>query len=187
MRARRYDLLSQGARRLDHWEAVHCALGASPGSAMINVAGNSVSSSILPMTTVHVNSAPASEYVRTERVRVERLDDVTRTLVRPEDRVFLKLDVQGFENEVLAGASSTIESVVAIQVEVSFQELYLGQPSALTLISYIQSLGFALFGLANGFKDKDSGCILQADAFFLRCSSGQNCSPLVRSANTALT
>lgn len=83
------------------------ALGASPGEVEINIAANSLSSSILPMLDSHLSAAPQSQYIQRERVPVRRLDDVL-----PEDaescKIFLKLDVQGYEAQVLCGAAHTL-------------------------------------------------------------------------------
>src|SRR5271155_1246635 len=80
------------------------ALGAVSGEVDINIAANSLSSSILPMLDPHLSAAPQSQYIQRERVPVRRLDDVL-----PDDaescKIFLKLDVQGYEPQVLSGAA----------------------------------------------------------------------------------
>ena len=53
------------------WDVVErCAAGASDGSAEINIAGNSYSSSLLPMLDLHRKAAPGSAYKGTETCRV---------------------------------------------------------------------------------------------------------------------
>ena len=86
------------------WDCRRLALGSSDGTGEINVAGNSTSSSLLEMAERHLQSGPKSTYVGTEQVRVARLDSIWPELVPDGDRIYLKLDVQGFELEALKGA-----------------------------------------------------------------------------------
>lgn len=59
------------------WQvAPRMAIGSSNGEIEINVAGNSTSSSILPMQSLHETIAPHSRYVGTEKVLLSRLDSV---------------------------------------------------------------------------------------------------------------
>jgi FkbM family methyltransferase len=64
---------------------------------------------------------------------------------------FLQLDVQGAELQVLEGASRIIEdSILAIQTEVNFSELYINQPLFSEVDMCLPSLGFMLFDLEVG-------------------------------------
>ena len=84
------ELESRG--RLDQgWETSPVALGDTTGTATFHVAGNSSSSSLLPMTGRHIASAPESAYVATEEVKVRRLDDVASDRIRPGERVLVGL------------------------------------------------------------------------------------------------
>jgi len=59
------------------WNAYsRCALGDHEGEAEINIAGNSESSSILPMLESHRSAAPSSAYQGKEMVPVKTLDAV---------------------------------------------------------------------------------------------------------------
>src|SRR5690606_5024790 len=109
------------------------------------ISGFSQSSSLRPMTHVHSDAAPETAYVSTETVAVRRLDGVAGEFLRPGDRVYLKIDTQGFEREVLEGATGIMESVVALQVELSFRELYAGETLAAEMMAMIGKLGFQLF------------------------------------------
>src|SRR5215470_6869482 len=69
--------LSEAAQNHPDWEiAPRCALGAAVGSAVINIAGNSFSSSLRPMLERHLAAAPQSAYVGSETVHVETLGNV---------------------------------------------------------------------------------------------------------------
>ncbi len=150
------------------WECRHLALGSSNGTAEINVAGNSTSSSLLGMEDRQLQSAPQAKYGGTEQVEVARLDSIWPELVGDGDRVYLKLDVQGFELEVLKGAEGSLSAVECVQAELSFVPLYEGAPTFLEMIEELGSRGFRLAGLEEGHDDVRTGEMLQSDGIFLR-------------------
>lgn len=167
------ELVRHAKKRSSTWAVAPClALGSERGHAELNVSGNSVSSSLLPMRREHVVALPTSTYVSTEQVRVERLDDVAPQLMPDQGMVFLKIDTQGFELEVLKGAKGILPRIVAIQIEMSLVPLYEGAPVFLDALSYMESLGFELFSLVCGFKNKETGRLLQVDGVFLRRDPG---------------
>ena len=145
-----------------------CALGRTTGESNINVAGNSVSSSLLPMSNRHRQASPNSAYITHEAVRVERLDDIARSLVPKDARLLLKVDTQGYEEEVLAGAGLVLKSVTAIQLELSVVPLYQGAPDLRRMLELCESLGFELYGLIPGFFERQTGRLLQMDGLFLK-------------------
>lgn len=160
--------LSRVAEADGRWECRRLALASSEGSAEINVSGNSYSSSLLEMKDRHLRSAPDSAYTGTEKIPLGTLDSIWQEVVREGERPYLKLDVQGFELEVLRGASASLGEVAAVQSELSLVPLYEGAPLFGDLIDYLQAHGFRLAGLEPGFEDPRSGELLQADGIFVR-------------------
>jgi FkbM family methyltransferase len=143
------------------------ALGAVTGEVEINIAANSLSSSILPMLDTHLCAAPQSQYVQREQVPMHRLDDVL-----PEDTesrtIFLKLDVQGFEPQVLGGAAHTLSRTSAVQLEMSLVPLYEGELLLSQMCSTMNAKGFELWDLEPSFRDPSTGRLLQVDGVFTR-------------------
>ena len=150
------------------WEARRVALSDSDGSAEIHVAGNSTSSSLLDMGERHLRSAPESAYVGTEEVETARLDSLWDGLVRAGDRVFLKLDVQGFEMHVLDGAERALAELRGVQAELALAHLYEGDSPWKAVVDRLAEIGFELAGVEPGFADPESGRMLQFDGVFLR-------------------
>ena len=144
------------------------AIGSASGSGRINQSRNSVSSSLLPMLDSHSSAAPDSVVIGTEQVEVRTLDEVAAPYVRADTRVFLKVDTQGFEHEVLKGARGLLPAVTAIQVELSLVPLYKGQILYRDLLARLESLGFQLWNLMPEFRDPGTGRLLQTDAVFAR-------------------
>jgi FkbM family methyltransferase len=152
--------------------AERMALGATTGEADINIAANSFSSSILPMLDSHLSAAPYSAYLHSEKTPVRRLDDVLTTPPSAHN-IFLKLDVQGFESQVLAGAVQTLSRTLAVQLEMSLVPLYEGEILFQQMCSEMNRLGFDLWDLEPSFRDSATGRLLQVDGVFTRDITGQ--------------
>jgi FkbM family methyltransferase len=147
--------------------AERMALGAATGEVDINIAANSFSSSILPMLDSHLSAAPESGYLHSEKTPVRRLDDVLSTPPGTHN-IFLKLDVQGFESQVLAGAVQTLSHALAVQLEMSLVPLYEGEILMQQMCTKMCRLGFGLWDLEPGFRDSATGKLLQVDGVFTR-------------------
>jgi FkbM family methyltransferase len=144
------------------------AVGDRDGETVINVAGNSVSSSILPMLNEHSSAAPASAYTASQITSLIRLDSVASQYLNEDSRLFIKVDTQGFEWQVLGGAPETLKQAQGVLLELSLVPLYEGQHLWLETIARIEAEGFTLWSLQQGFTDPRSGRTLQVDAIFLR-------------------
>lgn len=167
-----FAVLQRSASTDPLWECRRCALGDVDGTISINVAGNEgASSSVLPMLKRHQDAFPPANYVGAQRVPIHRLDSVAADVLRPNDIAFLKIDVQGFEKQVIAGGDSTVhDRCVGMQLELSFQPLYEGGMLIREALDLVDSLGFTLSGLQPGFTDPRNGRMLQADGIFFRGS-----------------
>jgi FkbM family methyltransferase len=169
-----HQMLQKAAAGDGLWEiAGRSAIGAERGSIQINVAANSVSSSVLPMLGSHVDAAPESRYSSVEVVPLVPLDAVAMDYIREESVAFLKIDTQGYEGEVLRGAPETLKRVVGVQLELSLIPLYVGQKLMPELLQWMTEAGFELWGISPTFADPDSGRMLQVDAIFFRGAAGR--------------
>lgn len=148
--------------------APRMAIGNEEGKKTINISGNSYSSSILEMTETHIKGAPDSAYIDSEEIYINKLDNIWETFLKNKDSIFIKIDVQGYELEVLEGAINTLPKIKGIQVELSLVPLYKNQLLFLDMLDYIINLGFELYDILPGFRDKQSGKLLQFDAIFFR-------------------
>ncbi len=147
--------------------AERMALGSSNGETEINIAANSFSSSLLPMLDTHLSAAPASRYLHKERVPLRRLDDI----LSPSDRrIFLKLDVQGYESQVLTGATQLLAHTVAVQLEMSLLPLYEGEVLMSEVSTRMTGNGFELWDIEPSFRDPATGRLLQINGIFTRPS-----------------
>lgn len=161
--------LTAAAQADSRW-SIHprAALGAEEGEVTIHVAGNSASSSILPMHETHAKAAPESRYVGEQRVPVKRLDEVRHEVLDKAGRTLLKIDTQGYEMPVLQGAERLLPRVTGVQLELSLTRLYEGQVLYLEMIQWLEQRGFELWNVIPGFIDPTSARMLQFDGVFFR-------------------
>lgn len=151
------------------WDAYpRCALGDHDGEVEINIAGNSYSSSILPMLEAHRSAAPESAYEGKEIVPIKTLDAVERQYLKDARAPFLKIDTQGFEWQVLDGARDTLPHIKGILVELSLVPLYGGQHLWREVIDRLEAEGFTLWAFKPVFSDQSQGRTLQVDGVFYR-------------------
>lgn len=161
--------LTGNLRRIDpaRWRLWTCALGSKPGEAEIHVDDFSPSSSLLPMSEAHQLAFPGTGRSRPLRVPISTLD-----IVEPElglqARVLLKLDVQGYELEVLKGGGHLLQHVSHVLVETSFVRLYEGQPLHDTVDAFLVRAGFRFCGPYAVRQESKSGRVLQMDALYAR-------------------
>ena len=86
----------------------------------------------------------------------------------PADRVLLKIDVQGYEAQVLEGAPRTLAACRAVVTEMSLVPLYKGQMLVREMWDALVSAGFEAWSLEPGFRDPRTGRMLQIDGLFVK-------------------
>jgi len=75
------------------------------------------------MGGLHKRAFPFTSKDALEKIAVKRLDDMARDLDLTEN-ILIKIDVQGFEDRVIAGGLKTIQMAKLLIVETSFESLY---------------------------------------------------------------
>jgi FkbM family methyltransferase len=139
------------------------ALGAIAGSASLHVSAARDSSSLLPIGERQNELFPGTQEVSTQVVEVRPLDDFADEL-QSDSSALLKIDVQGAELDVLRGAKKTLDGFRWVYLEMSFVELYDGQPLADAIVDELRSRGFELAG--TGTPSIIDGRPVQVDALF---------------------
>jgi FkbM family methyltransferase len=160
--------LSKFAAKYQNHNCLQVALGDADEKAQINVSENIVSSSLLTVSHECVTACDASRRVGTETIQVRRLDTVRDEVVKPSDRVHLKIDTQGTEREVLLGGAKTLEQVASIELELSLAPLYDNQPLFTEMCEFLELRAFRCVWIERGFTNEHTGHTLQVDGFFVR-------------------
>ncbi|HEX9950162.1 MAG TPA: FkbM family methyltransferase [Rubricoccaceae bacterium] len=144
------------------------ALGRESGTSTFHVNRYSDSSSIRPMTDVHRAHFPFTDGVQQQiEVRVEPLDHYADA-IGTDVPTLVKVDVQGFEDEVLAGGHGVLARAALAIVEVSFAPLYDGAPAFEDILATMSGLGLRYGGNLDQLRGPADGAILQCDALFFQ-------------------
>ena len=165
-----YTKLERLAVKDDLWVvAPRSAVGDRDGEITINVSKRSTSSSVLPMLKTHLEASPDSAYADSEVVPLVCIDTVAENYISPDaNAIFLKIDVQGFEKYVLAGATQLLSKIVGLQIELSVVPLYDGQPLLADMLATLSQIGFELHALFPVLIHPTTGRLLQMDGIFFR-------------------
>jgi FkbM family methyltransferase len=113
-----------------------------------------------------VNTSPEKRLIQ-----LRRIDSIWHqaTSSISEPKVFLKIDTQGHDCEVLAGASAHLEKVVMIQCELAALEIYDEMTPMHETLKILKDLGYSPVGFhaVNQLKDY-GGLVPEFDVIFLR-------------------
>jgi FkbM family methyltransferase len=148
--------------------APRMALGARDGEVEIEVSAESDMSSILPQSALLREVSPSSAVLRKEAVPLRRLDGVVGSDLTSADRVFLKIDTQGYEPQVLDGAGLLLERLCGIQLEMSLVPIYEGERDFRAQFDELIAAGFEPYLLLPGYFERKLARQLQVDGVFMR-------------------
>lgn len=144
------------------------ALGDKNETKKINIAKNLASSSFFSRAKHLDEIAKHTEYISEESVEIKVLDSIYDSICNPNEVVFLKLDTQGYEKNILNGAVESLKKIKGIQIELALKPSYNGAPEYKEIFKIIEDAGFKLFSIEEGFEDQNSGQLLEIDAIFFK-------------------
>lgn len=164
-----YPILLKNTAPIQRFKAFNIALGDYKGAGKIHRHEFSPASSILKVSDTSIEAYPYIGNSVVEEIAIDKLDDfilANNLCIEPE--ILIKMDVQGFEDKVIAGGLEIIKKSKIIIIEVEFQEMY--DEQALFDDTYIRlrELGLRFKGIINTVLHPDSGIPLYADAVFTR-------------------
>ena len=163
-----YQKLEKIASKDKNWKTYNFSIGERDGQTDINIAQNSVSSSLLKNLPQLTESEPKARYIKKEKVEIRKLDSLLDELNIVNKNVYLKIDTQGYEEMVILGAEKTLNFIKGIQIEMAFNPSYEGAITYKEMKSKLKNIGFNLHALENGFYDKKTGEQLEVDGIFYK-------------------
>jgi len=161
-----FDRMAENARASARIIPIPCGLGAAMGSADLHITAGTASSSLLPLepnaaaewgeSLAYGKSGNAVVTVVTVDSELERLGIDTLD--------FLKIDAQGYENQILDGALQSLQQrrIRAIQLEMLVEPSYVGQALPHDLMAKCYTHGLTLRGIYDPYF-RDSR-LMQFDA-----------------------
>lgn len=162
-----YQGLVQNMKEDKNFKAYNFALGDRESKQEINRSVSSPSSSLLPMGDLHEEMYPHTKGGSKEEIEVKRLDDVFKNSDL-EKEIMVKIDVQGYEDKVIAGGTNVISQAKIALLEVSFQELYKGQALFNEIYDIMKKLGFRYQGRIQQRINPKTGEVLYEDSIFIK-------------------
>ncbi len=165
-----FQQLLKNSQQASNWAVVQCAVGDSTGQVPINISQNSVSSSLRKVNAHTVEAEAGTAIVNTEMVSINTLDTLLKAHQWQND-LWLKIDVQGFEREVLQGASETLKQAKVVQIELAVIPSYEQSPYLEEIIATMRASGFLLYSIMNGFRNYKTGQMYEMEGFFIRDNS----------------
>jgi FkbM family methyltransferase len=151
--------------------ARNCALGEKRETLSLYQTANSVSSSLLPLANTAYSNYSIFTVSSSNEVPVYALDEIFDGCARAGDKILLKIDAQGYEKAILLGARQSLRMIDAIEIELSLQELYVGQALLPEVVALLNFHGFTCVWLERGYADPRTGDLLQVDGLFRRLQS----------------
>jgi len=151
------------------WECENIALGDEAGERLIHVSGaGGISSSLLAGTGHLETIEPELRTVGREMVRVETLQSIVGRHYPQGSRLFLKIDAQGYEKQILEGAGPQLEKVIGMRIELSLVRSYEGAPLIADMLPYLAGLGYRLCGIEEAWSNRATQEVYEVDAVLFR-------------------
>jgi FkbM family methyltransferase len=154
-----YDRLVETAAHDDRWTTHNLALGRQPGTLSINVSEGSVFSSLLKPNDYGAERFSGIKVQRQEQIEVSTFDHFMQKHLGGERRIFLKMDTQGYDLEVFAGAAASLNSICGILSELSLIPIYDGMTDYLETLATYQKHGFSVSGMYSVNRNDDLSLI----------------------------
>lgn len=148
-------------------QAFNLAMGKEEGRTTIYRSSYAPSSSLLKMGELHKKAFPYTGATSKEEIEISSLDLFFRD-DNLENDIFIKIDTQGYEDRVIDGGMNILKKTRVLQIETSFEQLYVGQVLFHDVYVRLHEIGFMFCGVRNQVYDPRDGRILQAHAYFIR-------------------
>jgi FkbM family methyltransferase len=159
--------LQRNVGGLDGVRVYPLALGEASGEVTMHVNSHSQSSSVLALGKRHRSAFPDAREIDAIKVNMSTLDLAMRPIPL-EHPVLLKLDVQGYEAQVLQGAAETLDRVDYVLLETSFRPLYEGEKTFSEIARSMEQRGFEFLRPVGWLSEPHNGEVLQMDALFAK-------------------
>ncbi|GGW75071.1 MULTISPECIES: FkbM family methyltransferase [Streptomyces] len=164
--------LEKAAERDPDWHVYQCGLGREETTAEIHTGWKTMNSLLGP------SDYGKDRYSRfhtsdTEEIRIRRLDEVMDEALDglADPRPYLKMDTQGYDLEVFAGAGKRVEEFVGMQSEVAVLRLYEGSPGMGEAVATYEAAGFGITGMYPVTREATTGRVIEFDCVLMRADA----------------
>lgn len=169
-----FNVLKKNSINDKYWKCENIAIGNKDGETIINESNYSLSSSLLPISKEHLRAKENSNYIAQHKVLIKKLDTYIKENSLENDNIFLKIDTQGTEYDVLKGLDLNLHKIKGILCELTLTELYVGQKLWIEIINFLEKKNFEIWFLEKGFQDHKIKKVLQIDCIFINRTYKKN-------------
>lgn len=157
--------IENSINRTSNWHVINKAVGNTISTSTINV-GHRVTAS----TLLEVNSDEISDNTYKTALKVKNIEEIQITTLDsevPKDTLIdvLKLDVQGFELEVLKGATTILPNIKVIVIEINNHQEFKNAPTYYEIDTFLRHSNFELSNIYPGYRDKNK--LMDWDAIYV--------------------
>lgn len=165
-----FSTLQEKAKSDPKWHCYRLALGDRDEVRDLNVYDLSSFSSFLQANDYSKSIWSRLSEQRTEAVSVARLDGIFDDLVSKTQsrRFMLKMDTQGYDLQVFAGAAGVLDRISVLQSELPLIPVYDGMPALLSVLSSYLSADFKISGMYPINRDKKTQAVIEYDCVMVR-------------------
>lgn len=161
-----FERLSAEMAADSRWTGHRLALGSTDSALPLNLYPSTVFNSFREVNEFGRGIIPGEELniAGTESVEVKRLDEV----VEFDGPILLKSDTQGYDLEVLAGATALMDRIEVIVLELPARNIYEGAPTMLDMLTRMDDLGYEPLAIVPITRDPAYFRVLEFDGIFVR-------------------
>lgn len=165
--------LSKRAAKYKDWQvAERMAIGDKDGEVIINVSQSTDFSSIKQLKSEVSKRKTAAQVDKKEKVSIHRLDTLKGKYYTEDETIFLKVDTQGFEKEVLEGGEELLKIVKGVMLEMPLDqqlEIYEGvEWSFDDYFLFFKERGFDLLSVEPVVANKEIGALSEVNGIFVK-------------------
>lgn len=168
-----FAILARAASGDERWECHNVALGPEDAELELHIARDSTMTSAFQPTAQILRIFPDAAETGTERAPMRSLKSLWPSLGCDGQRIYLKIDVEGFELAVLRGAGPVLGDVSFLELELSLAPSFGDAPLIQELLTFVDGRGFSVFAFElNHGDDHTTGQMLVIDGIFRRVRGG---------------
>lgn len=162
-----YKQLVGNTKHISQIKAYNVAVGDVDGNTIMYRNEFTPSSSLLPVGDLLTHAFPYAARTTQENIEVKKLDSIAGS-IDCSGNVLVKIDVQGYEDKVVAGGKQFLSTTKVLIIETSFKKLYEGQMLFGDIYDILTNIGFTYMGCLDRLRNPIDGSILQEDSIFMR-------------------
>lgn len=144
------------------------ALGETNKDIEINISESSDMSSILETSDELLEALPKAKAINNVTIPMKTLDALYKELNLDGKKVFIKMDTQGYEMNILKHGEEALKQATGLRLEMSLFEVYKGETLMADIMMFLKERGFNPHMIWETYFSRKLNRQLQADGVFYK-------------------